>query len=194
MSSIKSAQLNGTINQYEIPATMRKDGSWRKARKVKPGFVPQEEVPKYTPLAKRVASAQSSAYPPGWHPTEPAVSKNKVENKPKPPAAEKAKIKEKKENVVKVTATVVDELSEKLQDATVSSVDPTIELSKKLKRLRKRLRESELIDEKIKAGEVAAVNPSQLEKSTRRKEFEDEIEQLEAERLKLRQLKPNKNP
>lgn len=87
----------------------------------------------------------------------------------------------------------VDEISEKLQDITVSSDDPTIELSKKLKRLRKRLRESELIDEKIKAGEAGNVNSFQLEKSRRRKEFEDEIEELEAERLKLRQLKANKN-
>lgn len=87
----------------------------------------------------------------------------------------------------------VDEISEKLQDITVSSDDPTIELSKKLKRLRKRLRESELIDEKIKAGEAGNVNSFQLEKSRRIKEFEDEIEELEAERLKLRQLKANKN-
>lgn len=146
-----------------------------------------EEVPKYTPKAKRVSQSTYPSGIPGWHPV--AVSKTKVE-KPKPQANEKVKIKEKKENV-KVTATV-DEISEKLQDITVTEVDPTIELSKKLKRLRKRLRESELIDEKIKAGELA--NPSQLEKSSRRKEFEEEIEQLEAERLKLRQLKADKNP
>lgn len=84
----------------------------------------------------------------------------------------------------------VQEISEKLKETSISDVvDPTIEISKKLKRLRKRLRESELLDEKIKAGETA--NTDQLEKCARRKEFELEIEQLEAERLKLRQLKAN---
>lgn len=72
------------------------------------------------------------------------------------------------------------------------SSDPTVEISKKLKRLRRRLRESEQLEEKIKAGEVE-INADQLGKSARRKELEDEIEQLEADRLKLRQLKPNKN-
>lgn len=155
-----------------------------------------EEVPKYTPKAKR--GVVQSPYPPGWHPTtETTVPKSKAD-KPKPamdkskPAADKPKltvdkikVKERKENV---KVDVVEEINEKLQDVTVSSnVDPTIELSKKLKKLRKRLRESEIIDEKIKAGD-ADVNSSQLEKSARRKEFEKEIEQLEAERLKLRQL------
>lgn len=37
MDSIKSAQMNGLLNQYEIPASVRKDGSIRKARRVKPG-------------------------------------------------------------------------------------------------------------------------------------------------------------
>lgn len=99
---------------------------------------------------------------------------------------DKSKVKEKKEVVKAVEP--IQEISEKLQETSLTSdVDPTIEISKKLKRLRKRLRESELLDEKIKAGE--ATNADQLEKCARRKEFEQEIEQLEAERQKLRQMK-----
>lgn len=150
-----------------------------------------EEVPLYTPKAKRVAQTSNSGYPPGYHPGyQPSpsnVTKPKTE-KPKS-QADKVKIKEKKE--VKVVEPV-QEISEKLKETSMSDVDPTIEISKKLKRLRKRLRESELLDEKIKAGE-AMPNPDQLEKCARRKEFELEIEELEAERLKLRKLKSNKN-
>lgn len=41
MQSLKSEPPS---QQYEIPATRRSDGSWRKARKVKPGFVPQGKI------------------------------------------------------------------------------------------------------------------------------------------------------
>lgn len=174
-----------------------------------------EEVPLYTPKGKRNL-AQPSQYPPGWHPSVAAstttTTKTKAQ-KPKPPAAvektnsqaieklkapadkskqtaEKSKIKEKKDVAPK--ADPVDDINEKLQDA---SIDPTVEISKRLKRLRRRLRESEQLEEKINLARTAGepTNPDQIEKCSRRKELEDEINQLEDERNKLRQLKANKN-
>jgi partner of Y14 and mago len=70
--------------------------------------------------------------------------------------------------------TKVEEISEKLQDKLqISGDDPTIELSKKLKRIRRKLREVEILDEKIKAGEITAPEKDQLEKISRRKMFEE---------------------
>jgi hypothetical protein len=132
------------------------------------------------------AKAPKPRPPPADKANSQAIEKPKAPVDKSKQTAEKSKLKEKKEVAPK--ANPVDEISEKLED---SSVDPTIEISKRLKRLRRRLRESEQLEEKIKSGEMT--NPDQLEKCSRRKELEDEIDQLEDERNKLRQLKASKN-
>lgn len=154
----------------------------------------------------------------GWHPSPaPSTASNKTQKPLKSSQAsttasnpEKIKIKVLKEvvkpqNVDEEITKIAEQIEDKLL-LQISGVDPTIELSKKLKRIRKKIREVEILEEKVNTGEITP-EKDQLEKIARKKKFEEvkrkvnisrsnltnfyyqEIAQMEKEREYLRKLK-----
>lgn len=49
---------NKTLECIYLPSTQRQDGSFRKPIKIKPGFIPKEEIPKYTIPIKKANNLQ----------------------------------------------------------------------------------------------------------------------------------------
>lgn len=158
------------------------------------------------PKGKRNLVQQQTSYPPGWHPSTDSTSGKKKTEKKEVATKQAPEIKIKtRESVIKPSATIETkpppshsmdhetEVNDTFKELEIEdSIDPTIELSKKLKRLRRRLRrEIDALEEKIKS-EGKSIDKDQLEKASRRKELQNEIQQLEEERLKLREAKNTK--
>ncbi|XP_058830463.1 partner of Y14 and mago [Topomyia yanbarensis] len=229
-----------------IPATQRPDGTWRKPRRIRDGYVPQEEVPLYESKGKLFA--QKPSLPPGLPPEMIHKAKEKREKEqrmrqqreaeaarraqqnPIPgllilhddnkahqqqqqhsqqrsrPANAKSKKKalelpdvlleqkQKEEQKLSRQQHQQQEQKNKLQQQQLNDVSKAVgelqlassnasdghsDLTKKLRKLRKKIREIEVIEDRLRSNDNPRPDKDQIEKAKRKPEILKEIEELE---------------
>lgn len=176
-----------------IPASQRPDGTWRKARRVKDGYVPQEEVPLYESKGKQFTKKPD--IPVGMCPLLVKAARDKREKQEKKqlqkllqqqqqPSGNPSPAENKNKNKPKSSAaTAKKPAPQPVKSVTeaVASLDLNSDedVQKQLKKLRKKIREIEAIEEKLKSGELKAPEQDQLEKVGRKAEIVKQIAKLE---------------
>ncbi|XP_026761702.2 partner of Y14 and mago [Galleria mellonella] len=174
-----------------IPATQRPDGTWRKPRRIKEGYVPQEEVPLYESKGKQFKARQNTGLPVGLTPEIVAAAQKSKKNQsgliqPIPGMIINVDKKKKKKKTgvdeavdklakCEITEPVFSSASSSLPANSTQSADP----AKRLKNLRKKLRDIECLEEKIKSGTLKNPDKDQKEKMSKKNDIIKEIELLE---------------
>lgn len=199
-----------------IPSSQRPDGTWRKARRVKDGYVPQEEVPLYEskgkqfmkkpaipvgmcPLVAQEAKAHrerlqlktqlasNAGFPvlpnsnnPNLNKKTSNTNKSQIESskssKSSATTTTKSKNKTKKSGSAVPSNVDVNALNDAVNSLSVTNED---DIAKKLKKLRKKIREIESIEERLTSGELKNPEQDQLDKIARKPQIVDDLKALE---------------
>lgn len=180
-----------------IPATQRPDGSWRKARRVKDGYIPQDEMPLYESKGKQWAKNKPTL-PVGLDPshviqvgnsTTKSIPGLSVTNNESGVLTKSSKKKKKKKSD-KADGIACDvgklnisgsEKSSTTESSTPKSQPVSTDPVKRLRNLKKKVRDINALQQKIDSGELANPDKDQLEKIARKELIEAEIEELELE-------------
>ncbi|XP_043642861.1 partner of Y14 and mago [Drosophila teissieri] len=202
-SSKMSTYLQSSEGKF-IPATKRPDGTWRKARRVKDGYVPQEEVPLYESKGKQFVAQRQAGVPPGMCPLMAAESKKEREKQertrakkqekesgrqPKAPApgvlvmppstCPPPKVSQQQQQQPSGSRDI-NSISKALEDTLKLEAPQEVDPAKQLKKLRKKIREIEQIESRIQAGEQKKLDKDQLDKVKKKSEILRQIKELES--------------